>query len=256
MKKYTYLLFFMAFLFSCKTPPQENKNDNLILATLYNYYSAEYEALSFQAYNIAEERIIKLRNEKPEQTNMAIILDLDETVLNNSPYQAKLIYENISYDSCWNEWCNAAKAKSIPGALSFLELADSLGFNIFYLSNRKEKYTKEGTILNMKKNGFPQVSEDHFLLRTTDNSKASRRKTLENNFEIVMLVGDNLGDFFEDGKTSAERSTQVSSLYKEFGSKFIVLPNAMYGNWVDAMKIRGDRAAIDSLLAAMIGGEW
>lgn len=163
MNKSTYLLFFAILLFSCNKSQKENENDNLILATLYNYYSAEYEALTFQAYNIAEERLLDIVNERPSASNLAIVLDIDETILNNSPYQAKLIHENISYDSCWNEWCNAAMAKSIPGAENFLKLADSLGFNIFYLSNRKEKSVKKGTIENMKKNGFPQVTSEHFL---------------------------------------------------------------------------------------------
>ena len=145
-------------------------------------------------------------------------------------------------------------AKSLPGAIDFLEEADSLGFNIFYLSNRKEKYVQEGTMINMDSLGFPQVTEDHFLLRTTDRSKTPRRELIENHYEIIMLVGDNLGDFFEDSTDPAQRSIQVKELQKEFGSKFIVLPNAMYGNWVDALEIRDNQAGIDSLLVGMIGG--
>ena len=256
MNKTNYILLVLVFLTSCNTTQTENKSDNLLMATLYNNYAAEYDALAYQAYNIASYRIIEIKKAFPDRTDLAIVLDIDETVLNNSPYQAKLIHENISYDSCWNEWCNAALAKSIPGAIRFLDMADSLGFNIFYLSNRKEKYVKEGTIINMDSLGFPQVSEDHFLLRTTDRSKTSRRELIENNYEIVMLVGDNLGDFFEDSTSPTERSTQVIEMQKEFGEKFIVLPNAMYGNWVDALGIRGDQGKIDSLLMEMIGGTW
>ncbi len=256
MNKTSYILILLAFLSSCNITQTENKSDDLLMATLYNNYAAEYDALAYQAYNIATDRIIEIKKAFPDRRDFAIVLDIDETVLNNSPYQAKLIHENISYDSCWNEWCNAALAPSIPGAIRFLDIADSLGFNIFYLSNRKEKYVKEGTIVNMVNLGFPQVSEDHFLLRTTDRSKTSRRELIESNYEIAMLVGDNLGDFFEDSTSPAERSKQVSKIQKEFGNKFIVLPNAMYGNWVDALGIRGDQVKIDSLLMVMIGGEW
>lgn len=243
-------------IISCNKTPPENSNDNLILATLYNYYSAEYEALTFQAYNIAEERLINIKKERPAETNFAIVLDIDETILNNSPYQAKLIHENIFYDSCWNDWCNAALATTIPGAQNFLNLADSLGFHIFYISNRKEKFVKEGTVKNMKENGLPQVTDEHFLLRTTERSKTSRRSQIEKDYEIVMLLGDNLGDFFEDAASPSDRSAQVTDLQKEFGNRFIVLPNAMYGNWVDALKINGNPEIVDSLMVEMIGGEW
>lgn len=256
MKNISYIILILVFLTSCNSADPEEKSDNLLMATLYNYYSAEYEALSYQAYNIATSKIIEIKEDFPDRLDLAIVLDIDETVLNNSPYQAKLIHENISYDSCWNEWCNSALAKSLPGAISFLELADSLGFNIFYLSNRKAKYVKEGTIKNLEMIGFPQATDDHFLLRTTDRSKTTRRDLIENHYEIVMLVGDNLGDFFEDSTNPAERSIQVKDLQKEFGNKFIVLPNAMYGNWVDALGIRGNQEGIDSLLREMIGERW
>jgi len=232
----------------------EPQND-LMLATLYNSYAAEYEALAYQAYNIASYRILEVKNKYPDKTNLAVVLDIDETILDNSPYQAKLIQDNISYDSCWNEWCNSARARAIPGALSFLQLADSLGFTIFYLSNRKDSFVKKGTIENMKKHNFPQTDEDHFLLRTISSSKEARRQKIEVNYEIVLLCGDNLGDFYEDAENVKDRSKEVSEFKKEFGEKFIVLPNAMYGNWVNALKTECDEDNFKQQIGKMIGEE-
>lgn len=255
MKKIISLLAITLLIVSCNEPKGKENNNELVLATLYNYYAAEYEALTYQAYNAASYRIKEIKAEFPDRKDMAIVLDIDETVLNNSPYQAKLILENISYDSCWNDWCNAAIAKAIPGVYEFLRLADSLQFNIYYVTNRKDKFVKDGTIRNMKALDFPQCTEDHFLLRKETNSKQSRREYIEKENEIVLLVGDNLGDFFEDSKIPVERSEQVSQLKNEFGRKFIVLPNAMYGNWLDALSLNNDPKKLDSLLQIMTGNE-
>lgn len=255
MKKFIFLLAVALLFFSCNKPKDKVANNELVLASLYNYYAAEYEALAYQAYNMASTRIKEIKAQYPERMDLAIVLDIDETALNNSPYQAKLILENISYDSCWNDWCNAGMAKAIPGVLEFLQLADSLQFNIFYVTNRKDKFVKSGTIRNMKALDFPQCTEDHFLLRTEGNSKSSRREFIEKENEIVLLVGDNLGDFFEDSKTPGGRSEQVRQNRHEFGRKFIVLPNAMYGNWLDALRLNEDTERLDSLLQNMTGKE-
>ena len=256
MKIIYFLMASMFLLSSCNKPVSPSEQDAMLMATLYNYYAAEYKALTYQAYNIASQRLMAIRSENPARTDLAIVLDLDETVLDNSPYQAKLIREKIKYDSCWNEWCDAANARLVPGAGEFLHIADSLGFNIFYVSNRKEASVLEGTIENMVKLGLPQTENSHFLLRTTSRSKEERRNKISEKFNIVLLAGDNLGDFYEDGDDLVNRDNQVKTLKQEFGTRYIVLPNAMYGNWVDVLGLN-NREKADSLLDAMIKRtEW
>ncbi len=225
-------------------------NDYFVNAVLYNYYTAEYKALSHQAFNAASDYLELLKIKNPKEKRMAIVLDIDETLLDNSPYQARLYEINASYDSLWNGWCNLALAKPIPGAVDFLNFADSLGFNIFYISNRKQNQVYEGTLKNMKDEGFPQVDSLHFFLRTQENSKETRRMKVAENFRIVMLVGDNIGDFYEDTANFRQRDSTVSARKDEFGRKLIVLPNAIYGNWVESLGIN-NKADIDSLIAIM-----
>jgi 5'-nucleotidase (lipoprotein e(P4) family) len=144
-----------------------------------------------------------------------------------------------------------AVAEPVPGALEFLKFADSLGFNVFYISNRKEKFVGNGTRENIRNMGFPQTTDDHFLLRTDERNKERRRKSVSENYEIVLLAGDNLGDFYEDTDVFTEREAVMKSNRDNFGTKFIVLPNAIYGDWLTAIGIPGESKTIDSLLRMM-----
>lgn len=225
---------------------------NLLMATLYNYYAAEYKALAYQAFNIGKERLQQIRNERPDDTNLTVIVDIDETILNNSPYEAKAMLDGKAYESeSWYEWSNMAVAEPVSGALEFLQFADSLGFHVFYISNRKEKFEGEGTRENIRNMGFPQTMDDHFLLRTDERNKEKRRQSVSENYEIVLLAGDNLGDFYEDTDVFSERETIVNSNIDKFGNKFIVLPNAIYGDWLTAIGIPGNDQTVDSLLQIM-----
>lgn len=243
--------------FSSCCDPIENKETEkqdkyLLMATLYNYYAAEYQALAHQAFNIGKERLVQIRSERPEDENLAVVVDIDETILNNTPYEAKAMLEGKSYESeSWYEWCNMAVAEPVPGALEFLQFADSLGFQVFYISNRKEKFVGEGTRENIRNLGFPQTTDDHFLLRTDERNKENRRQSVSENYEIVLLVGDNLGDFYEDTDVFSEREAVMKSNIANFGKKLIVLPNAIYGDWLTAIGIPGESQTIDSLLQMM-----
>ncbi len=181
-------------------------------------------------------RLDKKLKETEEVSKLAIVLDIDETVLDNSPYEAKSILDNISYPEGWDEWMNLANADALPGALEFLKYADDHGFKIFYITNRKEKYRQQ-TMKNLKDQGFPQAVDKQLLLRTDESSKEKRRNIVSEDHEIFLLLGDNLADFdmVFDKKSPAERYFGVEKLHREFGKKFIILPNAMYGDWMSAL---------------------
>lgn len=240
-------------LSSCEQKKEESLTDNLLMATLYNYYATEYKALTHQAFNVAKDRLMVTRLHNPKTKNLAIVVDIDETILDNSPYEAKMILDEKGYDSdSWNEWCDLAAAEAVPGALEFLKYADSLDFQIFYLSNRKKEFNQTSTIVNLRKLGFPQMDEDHFLLRDAERSKVKRRKAILKKHKIVMLVGDNLGDFYQDSDILSERAELFEDHKDLFGSKFIMLPNAMYGAWVPSIGLNNTKNSADSLLKIMI----
>lgn len=204
----------------------------MVLGTLYHQQAAEYRALCYQAYNFGKVLIDKDLEDKSIDEHRIVILDIDETVLDNSPYEAECILSDINYPTRWDEWCLKASAKPIPGVLEFLNYARSSGLSVFYVTNRKV-HLKDATIRNLQKYNFPHADDEHVIMRTAENSKEGRRQQLAEKYHISLLCGDNLSDFsfvFDD-KPNETRMKEVDKLYKEFGTRFIVLPNSMYGDW-------------------------
>lgn len=220
--------------------PKENKDtvnmQHLIMAVLFHQQAAELKAIYYQTFNWAKRVLAEDIKDKSIKQKRAIILDIDETVLDNSPFEAVCIKNQSTYPVCWEEWVNQASAKAIPGAIDFLNHAASNDVEIFYVSNRKV-HLKEATIKNLKQQGFPYADDSHVLLREKENSKENRRLSIAKDYHIVMLFGDNLADFTNafDDKTSQQRDKATDSLKNVFGEKFIILPNAMYGDWENAL---------------------
>ncbi len=243
----TLLLNIIAFaLFSCQTSKvvpytdaEKELSNQLGQATLWFQKSAEMEVEFLQAYGLGK----MLLRQKMDTFNSigkkpAVILDLDETVMDNSPYQARLFLNGETYNSVsWNAWCNEGIADALPGALDFLKFAEALDVEIFYISNRKSEVL-ESTIENLKKIGVPNADTDHVLLRTAGRDKTDRRNIVKAQYEVLLYVGDNLTDYSED---YAERSGNnlgkglVNKHRKELLYNFIMLPNPMYGDWESAI---------------------
>ena len=207
-----------------------------MMATLWIQNAAEVKALDYQAYNIATKRLSLLTRRKVAGKRLAVILDIDETVLDNSPYQARNIIEQRSYTSeNWGEWIQKRMAQSLPGVSDFIRFAHDKGVEVFLVSNRKIKHL-EDTYQNLVDRGI-QVKRENIFLRTTSNSKLSRRKTIEKKFNVVMLFGDTLADFHEDFEEASkkERDMLVEKYRDEFGKKYFILPNPMYGEWINSL---------------------
>lgn len=226
-------------------PAEKADLDYQVAAVLYMQKAAEYRALSFQAYNLARLRLdadLDKKNVKKlpkDQRKMprAIVVDIDETVLDNSPAQAYGIKNGKGFNlPDWYAWGDMKKAKAIPGAVDFLNYAVSKGVKIFYISNRDE-VQKAATIENLKTAGFHDVSAENVLLRTKESGKDARREIAASKHRVVMLMGDNLDDFTSafERKSVADRFAETDKAREEFGRKFIVLPNAMYGSWENAI---------------------
>lgn len=172
----------------------------------------------------------------------AIVLDVDETVLDNSPYEARLIEDGASYPSGWDSWCNEGVADSVPGALALTKYAAERGVTVFYLTNRKA-HLEEGTYRNLVARGFPVDGGLDALLMADErpdwtSNKSSRRQHLSATHRIVMMFGDNLGDFVardEARGTPAEREGVMASHGEWWGTRWFMVPNAMYGYWDGAV---------------------
>ena len=141
-------------------------NEYQVGAILYMQKAAEYRALAYQAFNVArmqldaDEKYAKKTAESRARKPRAVVVDVDETVLDNSPAQAVQVKNRLPFiQEKWTAWINMRKAKAIPGAIDFLNYANRKGARIFYVTNRIE-VEKQPTIDNLKALGFPDVSDE------------------------------------------------------------------------------------------------
>lgn len=222
-----------------------------VQSLLWYQRAAETDALYLQGYNMATDRIFEYEATAGAMPP-AVVLDIDETVLDNSPFNVDMLRKGYSYsEEKWAEWCEMREALPLPGVLDFTKLADSLGIEVFYVSNRAADLMG-ATLDNMRKYGFPNADEEHVMLKTTTSSKDARRAAIRENHEIILLLGDNLGDFeglFDDRGENYGKS-QVAQHSQQFGRKFIVFPNPIYGSWVRAAfrdGMPGEREVLDQL---------
>ncbi len=201
------LFFLLITLSGCSTVNLGQQN---IMSLVWYQSSGEFHALCNQAYNAAR---IALDNDfknppKKDHRKRAIILDIDETILNNSKASAREATDNMPYPYKWNDWINEANAEAIPGAVTFLNYADSKGVSIFYITNRSQDQAVT-TLKNLKDDGFPQYSRDHLFCKGEHDpdtnpdkeqlDKESRRNYVEKilGYRVVLFCGDNLNDFDE-----------------------------------------------------------
>ncbi|MBX2932370.1 MAG: 5'-nucleotidase, lipoprotein e(P4) family [Chitinophagaceae bacterium] len=256
------------FFIACKTTQQPASNtqpmqpenvslNGKLFSSLFQQRAAEYRALCYQAYNAAR---FTISNYKPSSHKpLAIITDIDETLLNNSPYAVHQAYSGKEYDlKSWYEWTNKSSADTMPGAASFLNYCLQQNVHVFYITNRDE-VERAATINNLKKFNLPYADDTHLILKQNVSSKEQRRQNVLANYEVILFMGDNLADFnmLFDKKTETERANNVDLLSSEFGKKFIVLPNANYGDWESALyqyKYNYTQAQKDSIMKAVLKG--
>ena len=215
-------------LASCSTEVQQ-----YAMSLKFQHRSAEVQALQLQAYNVAIARLKAILAEKPNAQNLAIVTDLDETVIDNTQVFVDDLKRCESYTNwkSWDTWEKSGKPELIPGSLAFLNFADANGVKIYYISDRSQKY-RPYTSQMLKNLGLPQIRDEQILLYGT--SKEQRRQQVAKDHEIVLLIGDTLHDFskaFSQDQSKQERLKAVLDNQDKFGEAFIVLPNVSYGPW-------------------------
>lgn len=240
---------------ACVPAPGNHENLNSLL---WMQTSIEYRHNAIQAYRLAEAMLLDaLRDhdwtaaleQSPGFQNLppAVILDIDETVLDNSPSEAEYMQRGSGAftEAGWEDWVNRAAAKPIPGAAAFLQLAEAKGVEAFYITNR-EKSQEAKTIENLRTVGLPFADEEHVLttgeMPDWPSEKTSRRRYLANRYRILLLIGDDAGDFLAGVRSNlAEREAAMAPHESYLGTRWIVLPNPAYGSWERA--ISGGRPA-------------
>ena len=231
-------------------------NDNLN-AVAWMQTSVEFRLIAGQTWRAALvqlDRAIKTpswdaltREDRANKANglpPAIIVDVDETMLDNSPYQARLIRDGKAYnEATWHDWVQEAAAKPVPGALEFARAASARGVKIFYLSNRAEDLG-DATVSNLRKAGFPLKDASQFLglgvvvdgCESEGSEKGCRRQLVGRKYRVLMQFGDQLGDLVTIVANTREGREQAVRPYLGWvGERWFVLPNPSYGSWEPAL---------------------
>ena len=237
---------------STETSIDRSLQEQTMLSVLYAQSSTEYAANCIQTYANASQILDTAIADKEwtaalEQTGeysekpMAIILDVDETVLDNVAFQARSILSGLSYPNGWIEWGLEASAKPVPGVSNFLKKASKKGIKIFYVTNRVAEL-EEATRINIKNLGLPFDEDRDVLLMRDENGwgsdKVSRRALVAKDYRILMLVGDQLTDFIslEEATTDIDSRKELAEKYSDmWGQKWFMLTNPMYGKWEGAI---------------------
>lgn len=226
--------FILLALSGCASQPSQTQY--LLGGTLWARTSGEQRALHYQAFYAARLALEKDLATKKKKLPRAIVVDLDETILDNGPYQEKILLTGQPFPAHWPDWVKKADAKAIPGAAEFLQWASSKKVKIFYVTNRTQEFSKE-TTENLKKLGLPEVTEETLITKVEGKGKEDHRRKIREKYSIVLLVGDNLNDFSDifEKKNPEERVKSVDELRAKFGVEFIMLANPMYGDWEGAI---------------------
>jgi 5'-nucleotidase (lipoprotein e(P4) family) len=167
----------------------------------------------------------------------AVVLDIDETALDNSLYQVWQIKNGQPFSlATWNQFCAAQVSRAVPGAVAFTQYADSRGVKVFYISNRSGE-TEKDTRENMAKLGFPMGGNvDTFLMQNEKPDwkcrKGTRRAVIAKDYRILLEFGDNFGDFDDRFQSSeADRLKFFEENKARWGREWLVIANPTYGSF-------------------------
>lgn len=261
MKKRFAVLLLLVPLAACKaTNSTIDTSGNTLYSTLWIQTAAEYEALSYQAYNTSA-RLLPFALEDSTWTASlkqgetfyslppAIILDVDETVLDNSYYEARGIIDKTGYNTdTWNNWVREMKAEAIKGAVDLTTMAADMGVAVFYITNRSAE-VQDATVQNLRDEGFP-VSDGSVMSNGGQpewtSAKTVRRQLVADNHRVLMLFGDDLNDFVPArGLSMDQRKQLVEDHSEKWGYKWFVFPNPNYGSWERALYTGEEESAAE-----------
>jgi len=237
-------------------PAASAAHDNLN-AVLWVQTSAEYRAASQTVYRAAADQLdVALkqpnwdalvpaeRGNAAQGLTPAVVMDVDETVLDNSPYQARLVRSGKDYDDIsWDAWVAEKKAKPLPGVVDFAKAAAAKGVTILYLSNRAE-HLQAATLANLRSAGMPVADDGVFLglgtfvegCEQNGSEKNCRRQLAGRKYRVLMQFGDQLGDFVQIVSNTRDGRTALYDEYRDwFGERWWMLPNPTYGSWEPAL---------------------
>jgi len=219
----------------------EGLHNSLLWAVAWKQCAAEYFALCHQAYNLARLRVDQaLATRKEGDKPLAVITDMDDTIMHARSYWGHLIRENKEFfeDAIWDEWLPDNQVTAAPGAMSFFEYCSEQGVEVFYVTNRDQgEKTYEYALLQLEHLGFPFADDKHLYVFRDTSDKSPAKIEVEQAFDVAVMLGDNLNDYRRDYyvKDVDERMQLMERDRDHWGREFVLLPNPTDGHWVRAI---------------------
>lgn len=239
----------LALMHGCSTPQSMVGRHESLNSALWTQTSAEYAATTLQTFQLATSNLDHAladvqwtaaleQSEGYSNLPPAIVVDLDQTVLDTSRYNARIILEYGSHSrQGFADWCRNSAAPVIPGAKRFIKHAVERGVTVIYISARIEAL-RDCTTSNLQVLGLPLQGQELLLLSdgTPSTSKTLQRARAAAQYRVLLLVGDDLNDFVGGAKSDPEtRRMLVNEYAGRWGREWIILPNPMYGSWAASL---------------------
>jgi acid phosphatase len=233
---------------SCAVAPRSSEiRDGRVDAILWQTTSAEYHVLAKSVYTTATahlERALADRqwtalpeqNQNFQQLPPAIIMDIDETVLDTGRFQSQLVKNRQRFSTAvWRDWMTHNDPPAVPGALNFIAFAQTRGATVFFITNRDQS-TEVATRRHLTAAGITLPPDIDTVLSANEQpewgvDKGSRRRFVAQSYRVLMVFGDDLGDFISEYRNPPQVRIQDALKHDFWGTRWFMLPNPMYGSW-------------------------
>jgi 5'-nucleotidase (lipoprotein e(P4) family) len=230
--------------------PTSRATDDRLDAILWQSTSAEYRVLAQSIYASATLHLERALSDRQwtalsEQINVqhlppAVIMDIDETVIDTARFQSQLVKNQARFNSAmWRNWLNQNQPTAVPGAVEFIAFAQARGVTVFFVTNR-DRATEAATRLNLSTIAIKLPETIDTVLCANERpdwgiDKDSRRRFIAESYRVLMLFGDDLGDFISEYRVSPQARVNEALKQNNWGSKWFMLPNPMYGSWESSL---------------------
>jgi 5'-nucleotidase (lipoprotein e(P4) family) len=260
------LFLFMFVISGCATLRGKQSgaaSDSRLDAILWQTTSVEYRVVAQSIYESAKSQLehaladrqwtaLPAQKENFQHLPPAVIMDIDETVIDTSRFQILLVKSGARFSRAgWRDWSSQNAPGAVPGAIEFISLAQSRGVTVFFVTNR-DYATESLTRKHLLSAGIKLPDDIDTVLSPGERpdwgtDKGSRRNFIAKSYRVLMVFGDDLADFISEYRASTQARMSEAMKHNEWGTKWFMLPNPMYGSWESSLFDFNSDLSIDEI---------
>jgi len=223
-------------------PSGSGVNNALLYAVAWKQTAAEYRALYYQGFNVARMHVqAALAQRKPGDKPLAVVSDMDDTILHTVNYWGNLINQNKDFfdDPIWDRWIPENKVTAAPGAAEFLKFCADNGVEVFYVTSRDQgPNTYAYAMGHLRMLGFPNADEQHLTVLIDTSNKEKRQDEVMKTHNVAVFLGDNLNDFRRKYYIKGDVDKRFAAMEadrEKYGREYVLFPNPTDGHWLAAI---------------------